>query len=69
MLPTPIVLKFRDGEMSVPPHVAQNIVLSEIDPELYTYEEAVRLSNEANLKRIVNDFQWRVVNRHFLDNR
>lgn len=65
----PIVVKFRDGEVSVPPHVYSNIVLSELDPETCTYEEAVRLSNEAITKRIVNDFQDRVVHRHFLDNR
>lgn len=65
----PIVIEFRDGERSVPAHVASNIAIAEIDPVRYTYEEAVALTDNAILKRYINNFGQDVVYKHFRDNR
>ena len=65
----PIVLEFRDGERSVPPHVASNISLAELDTLRYTYEEAVQLSNNAILRNFANRFQQDLVHKHFRDHR
>jgi hypothetical protein len=65
----PIVVEFRDGEHSIPPHVMANISIAEIDPQRYTYEEAVQLSNNAILRSYVNKFGQDVIYKHFRDNR
>lgn len=65
----PIVIEFRDGERAVPPHVASNIAIAEIDPVRYTYEEAVRLSDNAILRSYVNGFARDTIYKHFRDNR
>jgi hypothetical protein len=65
----PIMIEFRDGEQSVPPHVASNITLAELDPIRYTYEEAVRLSNDAVMKNLLRSYQNEAIYKHFRDNR
>lgn len=65
----PIMIEFRDGERSVPPHLASNIALAEMDPIRYTYDEAVRLSNDAVMKNFLRSYQSEVVYKHFRDNR
>ena len=64
----PIMIEFRDGERSVPPHVASNIAIAELDPVRYTYEEAVKLSNDAIMKNLVNNFQRDMIYKHFREN-
>jgi hypothetical protein len=65
----PIVIEFRDGERSVPPHVASNIAIAKLDPAYYTYEEAVRLSEDALMKAYLQNFQQDMIYKHFRDNR
>jgi hypothetical protein len=65
----PIMIEFRDGERSVPPHVASNIALAEIDAIRFTYEEAVLLSNEAIMKNLLRSYQNDAVYKHFRDHR
>ncbi len=65
----PIMIEFRDGEKSVPPHIASNISIAEIDPFNYTYEEAVRLSEQALMKNLLKGFQQDMIYKHFRENR
>lgn len=65
----PIEMEFRDGPRAVPNHVASLITIAEIDPVQYTYEEAVTISNDAMLKRTLNDAMWSKVGSHFRENR
>jgi hypothetical protein len=65
----PIVIEFRDGERSVPAHVAKLIAIAELDPSLLTYEQAVEKSNNALLKKRLNDSMWKVIGSHFAENR
>lgn len=67
--PQPIVIEFRDGERSVPAHVASNIAIAEIDPVRYTYEEAVRLSDDALMRKLLSNYQQEFIYKHFRDNR
>lgn len=68
-LPQPTVIEFRDGERSVPEHVAKLIALAEIDPVRYTYEEAVEITNDQLLRSRLNDAMWKVISGHFRDHR
>ena len=65
----PIMIEFRDGEKSVPPHIASNISIAEIDPFNHTYEEAVRLSEQALMKNLLKGFQQDMIHKHFRENR
>lgn len=65
----PIEMEFRDGITVVPAHVAALISISEIDPVRYTYEEAIKISNEAMLRNRLNNVMWDTVGSHFRENR
>lgn len=69
MLPQPTVLEFRDGERSVPEHVAHLIVLAELDTIRYTYEEAIEIANDALLRSRLNEAQRQLTLAHFRDHR
>ena len=65
----PIEIEFRDGLRVVPNHVASLITIAEIDPVEYTYEEAVTISNDAMLRRTLNDAMQAQIGSHFRENR
>jgi hypothetical protein len=65
----PVVLEFRDGERSCPPHVVSNLAMAEIDTIRFTYEEAVRQADQAILKNLLKGFQQDMIYKHFRDNR
>lgn len=52
-------IEFRDGEQSVPDHVAE--LLKGIDTYAYTYEQAIRLSEQQLLKQRLNEAQRSLV--------
>lgn len=58
-----ITLEFRDGEYDVPEHVA--ILLKGIDTFTYTYEQAIRLSEQRLLKDKLNEAQRALVDDWF----
>jgi hypothetical protein len=68
-LPQPIMITFRDGERSVPPHVASNISVAGIDPLLYSFSEAIKLTNNAIERNFINNFAQDTIYKHFRDNR
>jgi len=52
-------VEFRDGERDIPDHVAE--ILRGVDTFAYTYDEAVRLSEQELLRKRLNDAQRTIV--------
>lgn len=52
-------VEFRDGERDIPDHVAE--LLRGVDTFAYTYDQAVRLSEQELLRKRLNDAQSTIV--------
>lgn len=52
-------VEFRDGERDIPDHVAE--LLRGVDTFAYTYDQAVRLSEQELLRKRLNDAQRTIV--------
>ena len=65
----PVMIEFRDGERSVPAHVASNIAVSGIDPVAYSFEDAIKVADRAIERNFINNAQLKMIHKHFAENR
>jgi hypothetical protein len=65
----PVEIEFRDGVRAVPAHLASNIAVSEVDPVTVTFEEAVKLADNAALRNYLNNVMRSTIHGHFVENR
>lgn len=63
-----VEMDFRDGTRWVPKYIAKKMDGIE-EPELLTYEEAVKLSDRMELEGFVKRAQERMLSEHFRMNR
>ncbi len=60
-----VSVEFRDGERLVPHHVG--VLMKGIETHTMTYDQAIKLANQALMKNRLNDAQRNLVSAHFRD--
>ena len=60
-------IEFRDGEKLVPHHVG--VLMKGIETHTMTYDQAIKLANQALLRNRLDAAQKSLVNEHFRVNR